>query len=147
MCYHFREYLYYGTHFEVFSANMPKEKLQTKWHRATLGQQNGHVNKLVYAHNCTKNSTNSPFFLENQDFPLICFYQTMQIKNKAEIPLWKSSDTRTRRHTKFLQVDQTKRKQKDIRKHDNQFPSLSTLQPSDRVLIRNLSERKFILSN
>ena len=42
---------------------------------------------------------------------------------------------------KIASTDSSYRKRKDVARHDNEGPLIAVLEKSDRILIRNLSER------
>lgn len=77
----------------------------------------------------------SYFFVENQDFPMICFYGTFANQKQSR----KTSVNRGGIQNVFRSIKQ--KKQKDIRKCGNLFASLLTLQTGGRLLIRNLLEK------
>lgn len=77
----------------------------------------------------------SYFFVENQDFPMICFYGTFANQKQSR----NTFVNRGGIQNVFRSIKQ--KKQKDIRKCGNLFASLLTLQTGGRLLIRNLLEK------
>ena len=107
-----------------------------------------HVQKLVYAYNCTRHSTKG----------YASYFLLFGRKPRLPIDVLRESTNKTTQQTNFKFVDdwryqmsQTYKKastnsscskRKDIARHGSKGPLTAVLEKGDRVLIRNLSERR-----
>ena len=117
----------------------------------TLVQENktsrkDHLNKLVYAYNSTKHSTTgySPFYLllgRNPRLPvdLLLIQDTDETQRQTlYIDKWKKAMEEA---YNIAAERLSSRKEQDVKRLQKKIPSHTILQPGDRVLVRNLSER------
>ena len=105
-----------------------------------------HVKKLVFAYNCTKHSTTgySPYYImfgRRPKLPIDIILPTDEHNtgsHKEYIQNWKKQMTQAYEMTsKHL----NNRKNKDMERRDNSKRCALGLEPGDRVLIRNMSQR------
>ena len=105
-----------------------------------------HVNKLVYAYNCTKNSATgySPFYLlfgRTPRLPIDVILPSGHVHhaNYPEyVDSWKSQ---MKQAYDIAKRKSDERKGRDRKRRDQQKPLSTSLQKGDRVLIRNLTPR------
>lgn len=105
-----------------------------------------HVHKLVYAYNCTTNSTTgySPYYLlfgRKPRLPIDIILPSPSHKPESYsqyVDKWQAQMREA--YTTALRCS-TARKTKDAKRHDAKRPLSLALQVGDRVLVRNKSER------
>ena len=105
-----------------------------------------HINKIVYAYNCTKHSTTgcSPYYLlfgrkPRLPIDLLLAPDTNATQHQSKyMDKWK---TEMEQAYKIAAHKSSQRKGYDIERHKEKKPCLTTLELGDRVLVRNLSER------
>ena len=106
-----------------------------------------HLQKLVYAYNCTKHSTTgyTPYFLLFGRKPRLPIDLILEPTNKATQQTYSKfvDDWRNQMNQvyKIASTSSSCRKRKDIARHDSKGPLTAVLEKGDRVLIRNLSKR------
>ena len=116
------------------------EQYKSQWHL--------HINKLVHAYNCTKNASTgySPYFLlfgRHPKLPIDLILpsqlaKSQEITHEAYINKWKEQ---MHQAYKIAMEKSNKRKERDINRCNQSRSCLTTLQPRDRVLVKNLSQR------
>ena len=112
-------------------------------------QWKNHVNKLVHAYNCTKHSSNgySPYYLMFGRVPRLPIDLILPTRSSTTPSQSKSSYVETWKNQmkeayQLAFQHSNERKTKDVIRRNTKRPCLTTLEPGDRVLIRNLSERR-----
>ena len=105
-----------------------------------------HLNKLVYAYNCTKHLTigYSPFYLLFERNPrltvdLLLTHDTDETQHQTlYIDKWKKAMEEA---YNVAAERSSRRKEQDVKRRQRKIPSHTILQPGDRVSVCNLSER------
>jgi hypothetical protein len=105
-----------------------------------------HVNKVVHAYNCTRNDSTgySPFFLlfgRHPRLPIYLIFRSSSPRTNKNYPQYVSEWRKAMQEA--YQVARQKSTQSGVKakKYYDRLVRSSVLQPSDRVLVRNLSER------
>lgn len=105
------------------------------------------INKLTYAYNCTTHSSTgySPYHLLFGRKPRLPIDLILPVDDSDEevchseyLRKW---EQQMRQAYEIAMKNSTDRKNKDVVKRNSRRPCLGTLQPGDRVLVRNKSER------
>ena len=105
-----------------------------------------HLNKLVYAYNCTKHSTTgySPFYLLFGRIPRLPIdslltYDTDETQCQTS---YIAKGTKAMEEACKIAAERLyRRKEQDVKRRQRKIPSHTILQPGDRVSVCNLSER------
>ena len=114
------------------------EKEKSRW--------KDHVNKVVHAYNCTHNDTTgfSPFFLlfgRHPRLPIDLIFKSKTPSTKQEYPQfvkqWKDAMKEAYQRAGRQIIERSHRAKKTY----DRWVRSSVLEPGDRVLVRNLSER------
>ena len=114
------------------------EKEKSRW--------KDHVNKVVHAYNCTHNDTTgfSPFFLlfgRHPRLPIDLIFKSKTPSSKQEYPQfvkqWKDAMKEAYQRAGRQIIERSHRAKKTY----DRWVRSSVLEPGDRVLVRNLSER------
>ena len=105
-----------------------------------------HVNKVVHAYNCTRNDTTgySPFFLlfrRQPRLPIDLLLDPNLVTTSKTYPQYVSEWKNAMHEAYQLAGRKAKEKGNKAKKHYDRWVRSSVLQPGDRVLVRNLSER------
>jgi hypothetical protein len=105
-----------------------------------------HVNKVVHAYNCTRNDTTgySPFFLlfgRQPQLPIDLLLDPNLVTTSKTYPQYVSEWKNAMHEAYQLAGRKAKEKGDKANKHYARWVRSSVLQPGDRVLVRNLSER------
>ena len=105
-------------------------------------QWKNNVNKLVHAYNCTKHSPTgySPYYLIFGHVPSLPTDLILPTCHSTTPSQLKSSYVETWKEQKLAFKHFNERKTKGVVKQNTRRPCLTTLEPSDRVLIHNLLE-------
>ncbi len=105
-----------------------------------------HVNKVVHAYNCTRSDTTgfSPFFLlfgRHPRLPIDLILQTKTPSTKQDYPQYVKQWRTAMQESYRLAGQKINERAAKAKKTYDRFVRSSILQPGDRVLVRNLSER------
>ena len=105
-----------------------------------------HVNKVVHAYNCTRNDTigYSPFFLlfgRHPQLPIDLLLDRSLVTTSKTYPQYVSEWKNAMHEAYQLAGRKAKERGDKAKTHYDRWVRSSVLQPGDRVLVRNLSER------
>ena len=105
-----------------------------------------HVDKVVHAYNCTRSDTTgfSPFFLlfgRHPRLPIDLIFQTTTSPTKQDYPQYVKKWRTAMQEAYQLAGKKINERAATAKKTYDRFVRSSILQPGDRVLVRNLSER------
>ena len=132
---------------ENFRREIRREKLaQIALLLSTKTQWKNHVNKLGHAYNCTKHSSTgySPYYLmfgRVPRLPIDLILRTCSSTTLSQSSYVETCKNQMKEAYQLAFQHSNERKTKDVIRRNTNRPCLTTLEPGDRVLIRNLSER------